>query len=309
MDQAQLLRQVRAALKQEDYPRAIQALGQAISLAQKESDHGAVARHEGNLASIYYRQGQPDEALHHFEIALEHARLDDDRSLEAGLLGNAGSLLREVGRYDEAAACLKLALEFATEIGDERGRGIWLGTLGLVCDDQKQFDMAVHHHTESIIVARKLRDLRGLAGRLGNLAQAYIAKGEYPTALIHLQEAIMIHRDLNDKPLLAARLMLIGNLYTQLGQRTATRSGKAYVYHRALEHYRECLSTAYDAGDNALQADALRIMGGIFLEMGDNDQAINHLDMAYQVFERMGLREPLAQLNVAIEQARRARAG
>ena len=75
-DLAQLLRTVRLALQQENYPEAINALEQAVALATEAGDHAAQARHLGNLALIYYRGGQPDAALAAFDQALTNARTD-----------------------------------------------------------------------------------------------------------------------------------------------------------------------------------------------------------------------------------------
>lgn len=306
-EQTALLRKVRQALQQENYAEAIDALTQLTSLARRMGDHAAVARHQGNLGLLYHRLGQLDAALEHVSIALESARAEGDRAMESGLLGNAGNILRESGHQEKAISYLENALALAVDANDERGRGIWLSNLALVYDDLGQYNNAIPLHEQSVIVARKLRDLRGLAARLGHLAESYIAYDDAPSALIHLQEAVMIDRDLGDKPMLARRLSQIGYLFVVLGQRTTTRQGMIYCFQRAVEHYRQSISSAYDAGDSLMQAELLGTMGNIFLRMGDYDQAINHLDTAYQMFSGLGMNTPLAELQTAVEQARAAR--
>src|SRR4051812_33151716 len=98
----EVLRQVRLALQNGDYPTAIQGLEQAAQSARASGDRAAEGRHLGNLGLIYHRLGMPDEALACFERALEAARAENDRLTEDGLLGNVGNILREIGRYDEA---------------------------------------------------------------------------------------------------------------------------------------------------------------------------------------------------------------
>ena len=306
-DTATLLRQVRLALQGDDLDTAIGALTELIALANAAGDQGALARHHGNLALLYHRRAQAEGALAHLETALGHARAEGDEAMEAGLLGNAGNVLRDLRRYDEAIRALQGALALAVDQHDERGRGIWLANLGLVYDDMGNTAYAIAHHEQSIKVARMLRDLRGLAGRLGNLAQSCMAHGDPPTALIHLQEAVMIYRDLGDKGQLARQLGIIGNLYVVLGEKTATQTGRYYLYSRAIEHYRQALPAAYEAGDVTMQADLLRAIGEVALAMGEYNDAINHLDSAYGMFSGLGIADALPSIEMALAQARQAR--
>ncbi|NJR12645.1 tetratricopeptide repeat protein, partial [bacterium] len=144
IEQAQLLRDVRLALQADDYSTAIRNLQQIIARARERGDVEAIGRHLGNLALIYYRQGDRAQALAHFEQALDCARQEQDRLTEEGLLGNMGNILREMGRYEEAHRSLAQALTIADEVEDTRGRGIWLGNMGLIYDDVRQPQRAAH---------------------------------------------------------------------------------------------------------------------------------------------------------------------
>ena len=69
-DHAQLLRQVRLAMKQENYAQAIDYLKQAANLARREGDNAAEGRHLGSIAVIYNRLGRPEQAFRYFDKAL-----------------------------------------------------------------------------------------------------------------------------------------------------------------------------------------------------------------------------------------------
>jgi len=306
-DHAKLLRQVRQALQKDDFPTALNALTSLVQDAHETEDHAALARHHGSIALVHHRLGQLDAALEHFSLALKSARTIGDPAMESGLLGNVGKILREMGRPGDAIDYLENALALAVDTGDERGRGLWFSHLALVYDDLGEFAHSIPLHEQSIIIARSLRDLRGLAARLGYIAQSHIRHGDHPSALVHLQEAVMLDRDLDDKPSLAQRLATIGNLYILLAGRTNTRSGRHYCFERALEHLRQSLNLAHEIGDVLMQADILRIMGDIFYQLGDYDQAINHLDTAYQMFSGLGYESPLIDLERAVAQAQAAR--
>jgi hypothetical protein len=56
-----------------------------------------------------------------------------------------------------------------------------------------------------------------------------------------------------------------------------------------------------------MQADLLRTIGEVLLALDEPDQAINHLDAAYQMFSSLGVDAPLAALQTALGQAQAAR--
>jgi tetratricopeptide (TPR) repeat protein len=303
VDQVQLLRQVRLALQNQDYPEAIRSLKQAAKLAHDAGDVATEGRHLGNLALIYYRTGRPDKSLQYFERALAAARADGDRVTEDGILGNMGNILRELGRYDEAIEYLNQALLIAQEIGDVRGRGIWLGNLGLVYDDLGQPKEAVDLHEQSVFIARQLRDQRGLASRLGNLGNSYAALGDFTTALKVFHEAVGVYRELGDKREWALRLGIIGNIYSELGRRSPSDFEAKMCFDLALDAYKQTLDLARELNDTFTQAELLSSLGNVYGNMGEYDLAIEHFHAAYQRYTELGLTDRLDHLQHNIDLA------
>ena len=192
-EQVRLLREIRLALQENDFARAIGYLERIVEIAKERGDLSAAARHLGNLALTYYRAGQPDPALANFEEALVCAREENDRLTENGLLGNMGNILRELGRYDEAMRYLNEALLIAQEVGDKRGRGIWLTNLGLVHDDLEQPGVAFDMHQQAADIARQLFDQPNVALRLGHMGNSKVALGHYDASLQYFSEAADIY--------------------------------------------------------------------------------------------------------------------
>jgi tetratricopeptide (TPR) repeat protein len=280
--QAQLLRQVRLALQNQDYAGAVDGLRQAAALARDSDDRSTEARHLGNLALLYYRLGEPDQALTCFDEALEAARADSDRMTENGLLGNMGNILRELERFREAAGYLNQALLIAQETGDLRGRGIWLGNLGLVNDDLKQYARAVELHHQSVEIARELNDKRGLATRLGNLGNSYISLNDFHSALQQFHEATALYRELGDWGALSTRLGVVGRLYADLGRQAIDLKQRESYLDLSLEHYQQALMFARYMNDRRSEAELLRNIGTIYAEVTNYEQAIAHLNEAMQ---------------------------
>lgn len=289
--QTELLRQVRVALQNRDYPNAIQYLKQTAELAHETGDIGAEGRHLGNLALIYYRLNQPTRALEHFELALAKAREDEDQATENGLLGNMGNILRELQRYDEAIDYLNYALSIAHKIGDVRGRGIWMSNLGLVYDDLKQPEKAVQFHAKAVAIARELHDQRGLTSRLTNLGNAHVALNDYVSAIQHFKEVVELHTALGDQTEVALRLGIIGNLYNELGRHTPASDDSQPYFTSALDYYGQTLTIARELEDVISEAQLLRSIGTVFVNLNHYEKASEYLNSALQMFDVLGLDE------------------
>jgi len=299
-EQIRLLRDVRMALQKDDFPTAIKSLERAVELAGKSGDVGMQGRHLGNLALLYYRLKQPHKALENFEYALKLAREEDERATENGLLGNMGNIMREMGRFEEAHNYLKQALDIAEELDDVRGQGIWLANLGLLYDDVQQMEQALTCHRASVEIARELHDLRGLASRLGNLGNSYVSVGQYPQGIEVFTECIALYEQLNDKQGLALRLGVIGNLYAEMGRNATTGADLEEKSIKALEYYQQTLDLAVELGDTLSQAELLRSMGNVFVNINEVQASIDHLKQARDVFRQLGDAENVADVEESL---------
>jgi tetratricopeptide (TPR) repeat protein len=305
--QTDLLRRVRLALRDEDFPAAIGYLERTVELAREVGDAGAAGRHLGNLALIYHRVGQPEQALKHFKTALEIAEAEDDRLTMSGLLGNIGNILREVGRPAEALNYLNRAMVIANEAGDIRGRGIWFSNIGLVYDGLEQHEKAAEMHRRSVEIARKLQDQRGLAARLGNLGNTNISQGQYEASLPHFEEAVEIFRRIGEKHELALRLGILGNLHAELGRQAEDQQGRNDHFNAALTQYAWALSIAQKLGDTASQAELLRSTGNVLASAGHYEDAIKYFKAARRNFESLGLTAQVEVMRQSIDHCERYR--
>jgi tetratricopeptide (TPR) repeat protein len=288
-DPMHLLRVVRTALQNANFPEAIDALQQAAMIAHQAGDFASEGRHLGNLALIYYRVKQPDEALSCFERALAIAQTENDRLTEDGILGNMGNILREVGRHDAAIQHLNQALLIAQEIGDVRGRGIWLTNLGLVYDDLRRLNDAIDAYKEAVSVARGLRDQRGLASRLSNLGNTYVAAVQPAEALKCFHEVVAIYKLIGEKPEAALRMGVIGDIYNDLGQRAATDFEALFYYDLAKDAYKDTLELVRELGDRAAEGEMLLCLGNVAGNSAHFAQARANFEAAYAVFREIGL--------------------
>ncbi len=304
-EQANLLRQVRLALQSEDFMGAFSALNGLIALAETREDWGAAARHLGNLALTYYRTSNPVRAVESFVQGIQYARREGDQATETGLLGNMGNILREMKHYEEAIKCLNEALLISQSLGDLRGRGIWLANLGLVYDDLKQFAEAADYHEDSVDIARQLQDRTNLAARLGNLGNSLVASGAMDEALLAFSESADLYKSIGRNHDAALHLSIMGNLYAQRGRSTLDRVLAIPFFASALENYQGAVLIARNLHDFASEADLLRHIGHVLLDLGQTTDAKQYLQAAAHYFTQLNLPHKLAEVNALLRTVNR----
>lgn len=301
-EQTRLLREVRLALQENNYPLAIRSLEQIIELARQRGDVGATGRHLGNLALTYYRLGDPQKALTYFQQALDCARQDNDRFTEDGLLGNMGNIYREIRQYKEAITCLNEALVIAQEIGDTRGRGIWLSNLGLVYDDLRQPDLSVGFHSQAVEIARNLHDQTNLATRLANLGNSYIMLGKYGQALVPFSETVTLVEQSGKPQELALRLGILGNIHAQIGRELMPDASAYEHFKQSLDYYQRTIEIARQLDDHVSEAELLRSIATVLWQMNDAENAEKYLRVSHQLFDALGLSDKAAEIARIIAQ-------
>lgn len=304
-EQVRLLRDIRVALQNDDYPAAIESLEQIVVLAKEREDLGAAARHLGNLALTYYRSGQPEKALTTFNDALTCARADNDRLTENGLLGNMGNILREMGQHEQAIHYLNEALLISQEVGDKRGRGIWLSNLGLVYDDLQQAHHAYEMHEQAAAIARQLYDQPNLALRLGHMGNSLVAMGQFQQALPHFEEAAELYDQLGRRQEMALRLGIIGNLYAHIGRLASTAEEAIPSFKQALDYYERTLIIAREMEDPVSEAELLRGIGRVLADAGQQQHAISYLEHSMALFEQLSQPQKAAQVKVMLARIRK----
>ena len=102
-----------------DYAGALSLWERALAAATETNDLARVASIQRSIGLAHYWSGAFEEALAHYEAALDAARLAGDRPLEARVLIPKASCLQAIGRSDEARQAVERGLEVATELHDD----------------------------------------------------------------------------------------------------------------------------------------------------------------------------------------------
>ena len=101
-----------------EYDGALPLWTRALAGASARGDSARVASIERSIGLARYWSGSFDEALAHFDAAINAARRAGERSLEARVLLPKASCLQALGRPEDAAREIQSALDIATAAND-----------------------------------------------------------------------------------------------------------------------------------------------------------------------------------------------
>jgi DNA-binding NarL/FixJ family response regulator len=101
-----------------DYAGALALWERALASAHESGDMARVAPIERSIGLARYWGGAFEDALEHYDAAIDAARVADDRRLESRVLIAKASALQAIGRTAESRGEIERALANATELGD-----------------------------------------------------------------------------------------------------------------------------------------------------------------------------------------------
>jgi len=160
---------LRYDLRRERIPQ-LEALAEAGNRLGRKDAQGMAL---GNLGLAYNNLGDYPRAIAAHEQYLTIAREIGDRRGEGNTLGNLGIAYRNLGDEHRAIATLEQRLAIARELGDRRGEGNALGNLGSAYLSLGDEHRAIDYYEQALVISREIGDRRGEGNALDNLGIAY----------------------------------------------------------------------------------------------------------------------------------------
>lgn len=190
----------------------------AATAARSTGDHRAEAQSKEDMAYVYGRSGQFDEAIAAVSEAMTIYQDSGDTTGEASCLDILGRDYMQLQRYDDAVACLTRALQISRAAGHRRGEARVLNTLGLAYQRMGQLAEAITCHTDCLEIDRDLANRYGQGVSYANLGWAHLRAGRAAEAVTHHTESVTIAREVGDRFLEAEALWGLAQSQHALGQ-------------------------------------------------------------------------------------------
>ncbi|MFC5287051.1 ATP-binding protein [Actinokineospora guangxiensis] len=133
-----------------------------------------------------------------YRLGLGAARRTGEAVGEARMLSGLGIALRDLGRYDEALAHFDDALDICHRVGDEYGLGWTLGSKCVALLETARFDAALACSHASLTVFESIGDQHGLGQALFSFGESCRRLGRVPEARDYLDRALTVRRAIGD---------------------------------------------------------------------------------------------------------------
>ncbi|MGH7724653.1 MAG: tetratricopeptide repeat protein [Candidatus Eiseniibacteriota bacterium] len=221
--------------------------------------------------------GRMDEALPHWEEALEIARAEGARRIEGMVLGSLGILHAERAHLDDARAHFEAALAIHQELGDRRLEGVFTGYLGTVALDQSRIEESRGRMEAALAIHREVGNRRFEGVILSNLAILLREQGQLEEAVRHNELALEIHRETGDRRAQGVALGQVGNVRVDQGRIEEGR-----------QHCEAALAIFRDVGARRFEATYLSSLGNIALLTGRLEEGRPLLEAALAIHREIG---------------------
>ncbi|WP_084735321.1 AfsR/SARP family transcriptional regulator [Actinophytocola xinjiangensis] len=267
-----------------------------LDAATEAGNHRAVAAMNNTLGAVYNRHAEYPRAMRHYREELRAHRADGFAVGQARALVAIGNISQAMGDLDEGARHIRDGLRLAEENGSRSVSCLAWMNLGFVELQRGNLDAAEHAARQAVplcddeggrIAEGECRAILGeLLLRRGRCTEAIAEFGK--ARFLYLRNAVrhyeadvlgllaLAHRELGDYP--------AGCRYAEAAASMANRS------------------SAHDE-----EADALAILGSIYLRLGHDARALTTFDTALALARRIGhVRAEIVALHGFAEHSRKS---
>ncbi|WP_348261121.1 tetratricopeptide repeat protein [Telmatobacter sp. DSM 110680] len=209
---------------------------------------------------------------------LEEYRKTGDRPSEAHTLGAIASSYNALHQQQKAVQLFQAELNLWCALDDKKNEATTLAHLGDVYREWGFPDQAIHFYREALKTDPDPGGKLEQAAIFNNLGLAYFALRDKKKCLEYLDQSLAIYR--------AAQ--------NPLGQaRALTNLGSTYGFlindpHKAIDYFQEAVTRLELLNDRSTEANALELMGGVWLKLQMQDMAVESYHRALFLFERIG---------------------
>ena len=265
-----------------DYPMAIRAFDESISIHQKLDDAEKTTKILSILllqGDVYEYSAQYSKAIYNYQTALKTSRETKDQVVEISALLRLAAAYNSVGQYQESAKIGEEGLAIAKRNGDKGFEAVILNGLGSSAINLKKYLAAQAYLEQSLAIYQAQGNVSQTKLVLANLGRVAYQLEQYDKSLDYYQQA---SKEQPDNRLVASIFNNIGDVYFRQGKNQP-----------ALENYRQAATLAHNISVANIEGVALTNQGTVLYSQGKLPDAEIQLRAAIKIWEtlRTGLND------------------
>lgn len=266
---------------------ALEYYKEALERRRELGDLRSLALSLNHLGTVMVHQGDFKEALTYFRESHSLRKQIGDRRGIADSLNNLGVILAERGDLSAALRLWMEASEEAKAIGDRMLEGILLNNMGEVATSIGELEEADQYLVAAETICTEGAELRLLFDVTRNLGLLELKRGNATEALTHLQKAINQAKQLGSRFLEGIALRCLGEVHAHSIVDPSAPKGRV---EEAEEAFKESVDILQDSGHEAELGRVLLAYGQFLIEQGLFEKAQERLELAKDIFERLGMK-------------------
>lgn len=264
--------------KQEQYPKAIEAVKQALAITRQLGNRALEAITLGAIAGYHSSLDQYRQALERNQQSLAIFRELGKPLQEIMALGGIGKAYSDLGQYSKAREYYQQALAIAKQQRATLMEALILNNIGIIDAAQGEYVRALEHYQQALQINGEVR--RRLPteapNNLGRLCYSGASEDNETSSSAYLVEQTIEHERKNclevARSIEAKTLNNIGYVYHGQGR-----------YLEAIENYQQSLTIAKELKDRGSEAMGLTNIGAVYLSQGEYSKALESFQKSLEI--------------------------
>jgi len=249
---------------------AMKACRRALQVAEQAADQARIYR---RLGKLYVTRNQL-HALTYYQQATE--RFEPTNPELADLLKDRGWLHILRRNWEEAERDLTLALSISRS-GDVEVQADILDALASLYRRQKRFDIALEQARRALSIRESAGNLPRTASSFNNLGNIYRDMGEHWHAISAYEDALVTYQKLGNAESIAGALLNIGMAHHLL-----------HEYTKAVTLYGNCLAICQENTVPHIEATVRYNLAETYVALGQQQPALTHWQQGYDLSQQAG---------------------
>ena len=251
--------------------KALTKLKEALSLWKSVKDGTGEVESLAEIGGLYADHGEHQEAMRWHQMALQRAQESRYAKGEAWARGNLGNCYLEKTQYDSSITSYEAAIKSWDQIGRIPEKAFALQSLGKVYRAKGVPEKALEAFKEALSLQEKSRDFSEQAHTLSGIGAIYFDQGNITEALKVWEQALGFSQAVGDGESEAILDLNLGSIYYRRGQ---------------LQRSVEILTNLIERIDPKDAGHAFYSLGGIYLDLGDLDKALENYQRALAAYRQ-----------------------
>ena len=275
------------------YDDAVQSASKAYEMseayyaeAQSESAAKLYIKSARAMAQSLEKTPEFPKAFQYYTEALELAERFEEVKLNCSLYGSISLYFYNQGDYPSALDYGFQQLEFAESLNDRHYMAGACNKVGIVYKREMMHQEALKYLQRSVDLYTEIGDRYNMANSTNNMGDVYLNMGDYDRAYTAYQTQKNIALEIDSDEAKADANQCLGTLFGKMaaeGQQGYADSVLMYLQH-SYDYY-TTVNFIYE------MSDCLNIMGTIYLQIEENEQAIEAFLKAYELAQSNGIQE------------------